>query len=170
MDQIAVRVSYLVNHIEELRLPAISYNSYIKAVCIGIPLAVLVHDTSSYWMPTKVRVPILSWFMRKWHHDPDTKQLHLRVIRNMILFAFFVVLSTDSAAKEESQPSDYVEQRLTSATAQRTLNNDIYKSRRAAFNAADAVIGEEEINIEAIQQQRDAVLRRRHLHDPAVSN
>ncbi|KPI86493.1 hypothetical protein ABL78_4433 [Leptomonas seymouri] len=168
MDQFAVAVSSAVNRIEELRLPVVPYNTYIKAVCIGIPVAVLVHDTADYWMPTKVRIPILSWFLRSWRKDPDTKTAHLRVIRNLFLFAFFVVLRTDNAANEESQPSDYVSQRLSSATGQRALNQEISKSRRNAFNAATMVLGEEEMNMEAVQQQRDAVLRRRHLHDPNV--
>lgn len=168
MDQFAVTVSSAVNFIEELRLPVVPYNTYIKAVCIGIPVAVLLHDTADHWLPTKVHVPLLSWFMRRWRQDPDTKTTHLRVIRNLFLFAFFVVLRTDSAANEESQPSDYVSQRLTSVSGQRAANQEIYKARRNAFNAATMVVGEEEMNMEGVQQQRDAVLRRRHLHDPSV--
>ncbi|CBZ30980.1 conserved hypothetical protein [Leishmania mexicana MHOM/GT/2001/U1103] len=169
MDQIAVSVSAVVHRMEELRLPVVPYSTYIKAVCIGIPLAVLVHDTAEYWLPTKVRIPVLSWFVRKWRQNPEAKHVHLRVIRNLVLFAFFVVLRMDSAANEEAEPSDYVSQRLTSASGQRAVNQEIYKSRRAAFNAATAVLGEEEMNIEGVQQQRDAVLRRRHLHDPNVA-
>ncbi|KPA86519.1 putative mitochondrial hypothetical protein [Leptomonas pyrrhocoris] len=168
MDQFAVAVSSAVNRIEELRLPVVPYNTYIKAVCVGIPIAVLAHDLADYWMPKKVHVPLLSWFVRRWRKDPETKSTHLRVIRNLFLFAFFVVLRMDSAANEESQPSDYVSQRLTSAAGQRAMNQEIYKSRRNAFNAATMVIGEEEMNVEGVQQQRDAVLRRRHLHDPNV--
>jgi hypothetical protein len=168
MDQIAVAVSSAVNRIEEIRLPVMPYNTYIKAVCIGIPVAVFIHDTADYWLPTKVHIPLVSWFMRRWRQEPETKAIHLRVLRNLLLFAFFVVLRMDSAANEESQPSDYISQRLTSATGQRSVNQEIYKARRSAFNAATAVIGEEEMNMEGVQQQRDAVLRRRHLHDPNV--
>ncbi|KAG5492847.1 hypothetical protein JKF63_01427 [Porcisia hertigi] len=169
MDQVAVSVSSLVHRIEELRLPVMPYTTYIKAVCIGIPFAVLAHDTADYWLPTKIRVPVFSWFMRKWRQNPESKQTHLRVIRNLVLFAFFVVLRMDSAANEEAEPCDYVSQRLTSASGQRAVNQEIYKSRRAAFNAATAVLGEEEVNMEGVQQQRDAVLRRRHLHDPSLA-
>ncbi|AYU83234.1 conserved hypothetical protein [Leishmania infantum JPCM5] len=169
MDQIAVSVSALVHRMEELRLPVVPYSTYIKAVCIGIPLAVLVHDTAEYWLPTKVRIPVLSWFARKWRRNPEAKHVHLRVIRNLVLFAFFVVLRMDGTANEEAEPSDYVSQRLTSASGQRAVNQEIYKSRRAAFNAATAVLGEEEMNMEGVQQQRDAVLRRRRLHDPNVA-
>ncbi|CAJ1035327.1 hypothetical protein, conserved [Leishmania lindenbergi] len=169
MDQLAVSVSSLVHCIEELRLPVVPYGTYIKAVCIGIPLAVLAHDTAEYWLPTKARIPVLSWFVRKWRQNPETKHVHLRVIRNLVLFAFFVVLRMDGAANEEAEPSDYVSQRLTSASGQRAVNQEIYKSRQVAFNAATAVLGEEEMNIEGVQQQRDAVLRRRRLHDPNVA-
>ncbi|KAG5492313.1 hypothetical protein GH5_01230 [Leishmania sp. Ghana 2012 LV757] len=169
MDHIAVSVSSLVNRIEELHLPVVPYSMYIKSVCIGIPLAVLAHDTAEHWLPTKFRIPVLSWFVRRWRQDPEAKRVHLRVIRNLILFAFFVVLRMDGAANEEAEPSDYVSQRLTSASGQRAVNQEIYKSRRAAFNAATAVLGDEEMNMEGVQQQRDAVLRRRHLHDPNVA-
>ncbi|KAK7200859.1 hypothetical protein NESM_000144500 [Novymonas esmeraldas] len=165
MDQLAVSVSSLVHHVEGLRLPVVPYNTYIKAVCIGIPLAVLAHDTADYWMPTKVHVPVLSWFMRRWRQDPEQKHAHLRVVRNLVLFTFLIVLRMDNTANAEVDPSDYVSHRVTSATAQRTVNQEIYKSRRAAFNAASAVVGEEEMNMEGVQQQRDAALRRRYLHD-----
>lgn len=168
MDQVAVSVSSWVNRIEEMRLPMVPYTTFIKAVCIGIPIAVLAHDTADFWLPTKVRIPVLSWFMRRWRQDGEAKTLHLRVARNLLFFAFFVVMSMNNDGADEPEPSGYVWQRVASASGQRAMSQDIQKARRTAFNAASSVLGEEELNAEAVQQQRDAVLRRRHLHDPRV--
>lgn len=168
MDQFAVAVSAAVNRMEELRLPVVPYGTYFKAVCIGVPIAVLAHDTAAYWLPTKVRIPIVSWFMRRWRLDPEAKHEHIRAIRNLFLFAFAVVVFMDDAGGVKL-PCDYVSQRLTSQSGQRAVNQEIYKARRNAFNVASTVMGEEEMNSEGVQQQRDAALRRRHLHDPSVN-
>lgn len=165
LDRLAVTVSSFVHDVEDLRLPVIPYGTYVKGLVIGIPVAVLLHDTAEHWLPTKFRIPIISYFRRRWRESAATKESDLHVIRDLIIFTFFIVLRMDSGANEEAQPSDYVEQRLTSAAGHRAMNSDIYKARRAAFNAADEVIGEEEMNMAGVQQQRDAVLRRRYLHD-----
>lgn len=169
MEKLCVSVSSVVNHLEELRLPSIPYNNYVKAVCIGVPIAVFVHDTASYWMPTKRQLPIISWFTRSWRQDPESKRTHLRAIRNLLLFGFFMVMRMDHAASAEAQPSDYVEQRILSATSRKHINDQIYKARAEAFLAADEVLGEEEMNMTAAQQQRDAVLRRRYVHDTRLA-
>ncbi|CCW61381.1 unnamed protein product [Phytomonas sp. EM1] len=165
MDQLAITVSSFAHNLENLRLPVIPYNTYIKAVGVGIPIAVFLHSTADYWIPERFNIPIITWFRRRWRQDPDVKHTHLRIIRNLLLFIFFVVLRMDSVANDEVQPSDYVEQRLVSATAQRNLNEEIFKARQTAFSAADELLGEVEMNIAGVQQQRDAVMRRRYLHD-----
>lgn len=172
MDQFSVSVSSFVSSLEDLRLPYIGAGNCVKAVVIGVPIAVLIHDLADHWMPSKLQLPIISWFTRKWRADPDTKLAHLRVIRNLLMFAFFVILQNDITGDEVSvlQPSDLVEQRVHSTSATRAMSNEISKARRAAFSAADEVIGEEELNGAAVQQQADSVLRRRRLHDKRLQN
>ncbi|CCW68933.1 unnamed protein product [Phytomonas sp. Hart1] len=169
MDQFAITVSSFVHNLENLRLPVIPYNTYVKTVCIGIPIAVFLHDTSKYWIPKSFNLPIITWFRRRWLQEPDVKLTHLRIIRDFLLFAFFIVLRMDSIANDEVQPSDYVEQRLISSTAQHSLSEEIYKARQNAFSAADELLGEVEMNMAGVQQQREAALRRRYLHDSRLS-
>ncbi|EPY37011.1 hypothetical protein STCU_00287 [Strigomonas culicis] len=176
MDQIATRVSSAVNTLESLRLPVFPYDAYIKTVLVCVPIAVLLHDTAEYWLHPEnehchvlQKVPVvrsvINFFARRWREEPEVKHTHLLVARNIILFAFFVIVQMDEAANEPVQPSEYVEQRLKGATGAASLNREIQARRAVAYNAADAVLGEEETNVAGVQQQRDAVLRRRHLKD-----
>lgn len=168
MDQISVSVSSLVSALEDVRPPHIGAATYVKAALVGIPLVVLAHDLSDYWMPKKCRIPLVDWILRKWRSDPDAKFSHLRILRNLIVFGLFVQLHNESSAEQVTymtEPHEIVGERLYSAAGTRSMTADIQKARRHAFAAADEVLGPEEMNMAAAEQQMEAALRRRHLRE-----
>ncbi|CAD2216593.1 hypothetical protein AGDE_00960 [Angomonas deanei] len=176
MDQLALTVTSAVNAIEEFRLPEIPYNRMVRGLVIGVPVAVLLHETADYWLHPEARenkvnvlhkLPvvgnIINFFVRSWRDQPESKKAHLMTVRNICFMMFLIILYNDEVANGPIEPTQYVENRILSSAAHNTLNNEIYKNRKAIFKAADAVIGEEEMNVVGVEQQRDAVLRRRYL-------
>lgn len=164
MDAVARSVSALITNVEELRLPYVRLSTYIKVVLAGIPISVLLHDTASLWMP-KARIPILSWFQRRWRVDPNLKLGDLETMRNAILFAGIVILFMNGTTSAADMPSDYLEQRLSNSNAVRAMTNEVYTARSNTYEVAASLMGEEEVNFTAAQQLRDAALRRRYLKE-----
>ena len=149
-----------------MRLPVPSFSKFLAATAIGVPVAVLVHDTSSVWMPVNRNLPVVAWFLRKWRgdmSDDSAKARHLRIFRNVILFGALISLMYDSEPKDV--PYRYVSDRLTSSNARRTFTDDIQKSRKEAFGAANKVMNEDAYDPAKCAQQRDAALRRRHVQE-----
>ncbi|KAH9601385.1 hypothetical protein LSM04_000997 [Trypanosoma melophagium] len=163
MDSVALSVSSLVHRAEALNVPLFRSKTVALTVAMGIPIAVLLHDTSNYWMPTTWQIPIISWFCRKWRQNPEEKRAHLTLARNAIIF-LFVAMALGEGTYYQT-PVDYVADRVTSTTARKSFNDHIYKSRQAAFGAATDLVGEEGFNEANVRQQRDTALRRRYVHD-----
>ncbi|ORC92032.1 uncharacterized protein TM35_000042460 [Trypanosoma theileri] len=163
MDSVALSVSSFVHRAEALNVPLLRSKTVVLAVAMGIPVAVLLHDTSNYWMPTTWQIPIVSWFCRKWRQNPEEKRAHLTLARNAIIF-IFVALALNEGTYYQT-PVDYVADRVTSSTARKSLNEHIRGSRQAAFAAAGDLVGEEGLNEANVRQQRDTALRRRFVHD-----
>lgn len=160
MDLPWLEISNNLHALEEVKIPLPTSKSVLMATAIGIPIAVLLHDTSDYWLPAKFNIPILSWFQRKWTQDRQNKRSHLRILRNALMFAWMVCAIQEGEPK--FLPIDYIAERLTNNTARKSITNDIMQSRRAAFGATHQVIGEAAIDEANARQQRDAALRRRH--------
>lgn len=158
-------VSSAATHIEELRLPYVRFSVFLKALAVGVPFTVLLHETSSTWMPSSFNVPVVSWFQRRWRTDPQKQLADLQVFRNIVLFAGVVILFMNDTTSAAAMPSDYLERRLVNTSAVKAMNDDIYSARNAAFEAAGSVLGEEELNVTSALQQRDAALRRRYLRE-----
>eukprot|EP00796_Vickermania_ingenoplastis_P006136 gene6136-4416_t len=162
VDSIAQSVSTAVTLLEEVRLPHVRLSVFAKTVIIGVPLAVLAYDTSSLWLPKTKAVPIISWFQRRWRSEPQLQVVDLQTLRNAIIFLAVVVLGMNhERSGVADMPSDYIEPRLNSAHAVRAMNAEIEKARDQAYEAANSVLGEEEMNVLSAQQQHDAALRRR---------
>lgn len=170
MDSVALSVSSLVNTLEELRLPSVSFTTCVKGLCVAIPTAVLLHDTAHLWMPQRWRVPVLTWFRRRWASDPESKEVHLATMRKVVLLLLMIGAMLDDKTDTAATPMDYLQSRTQSATAVRSMNEDVHKARAKAFNAAVELLGEEEMNMEAVVQQRDAALHRRYLHDSRLQH
>lgn len=167
-ESVARGVLSVVAHLEDLRLPHIRFKGFAQAVCIGIPLAVLLRDASSLWMPSSFQLPIVSWFKRRWTSD-ESLISDLQTARNILIFFIVVVLSMNSDVAAVDMPADYLERRLINSNAVRAVNNQIYNARSTALETAGSVVQEEEVNTTGAQQQRDAALRRRFLrqsHSP----
>jgi hypothetical protein len=153
-------ISDTLHSVEEMNLSLPSSKSVLVAGVIGIPIAVLLHDTAEFWMPSKINIPILSWFQRKWCQDPQQKKTHLRVFRNALIFGWIVCALQEGDPK--FQPMDYIVERLSSTTARKSMTQEILTSRHAAFGATHQVVGESALDEANARQQRDAALRRRH--------
>lgn len=145
--------------VEEMSITLPSSKTVLLAGAIGIPIAVLLHDTSDYWMPSNFSIPVLSYFQRKWTQDPQQKKSHLRILRNSLIFGWIVCALQEGDPK--FQPLDYVAERLQSTSARKSMTNDILTSRHAAFGATHQLIGEAALDEANARQQRDAALRRR---------
>lgn len=161
-ESVAQTVCTLVAHLEDLRLPHIRFRGFLQAVGIGVPLAVLAIDLSSVLAPLSVKIPILSWFQRRWRSS-ELLQSDIQTARNIFIFLLVVVLSMNSEVSAPDMPADYLERRLTNTNAVRAANSKLYSARSTAFEAAGSVVQEEEVNVTGAQQQRDAALRRRFL-------
>eukprot|EP00758_Cryptobia_borreli_P003979 Tbor_TRINITY_DN4100_c0_g1::TRINITY_DN4100_c0_g1_i3::g.26482::m.26482 len=150
--------SNVIHNMEEMRFSFPSSKAILIATALGIPVAVLLHETTSSWMSYASTIPGFSWIAAKWRKDGDG-----RVLRNAILFAWVVGLMYDSDPKET--PLDYVSDRITSTNARRTLNKEIKNARKEAFGATHEVINEEAFDFAKSSQLRDAALRRRHAQE-----
>lgn len=167
MDSVPwLQISSAIHNFEEMRLPVPSFSKFMMATAIGVPVAVLVHDTSSFWMPVNRNIPVVSWFLRKWRSDTSedsSKARHLRIFRNLVLFGALISLMYDSEPKDT--PYRYVSDRVTSSNARRTMGQDILKGRKEAFAAANKIMNEDAYDPAKCDQQRDAALRRRHVQE-----
>ncbi|EAN99812.1 Present in the outer mitochondrial membrane proteome 6 [Trypanosoma cruzi] len=168
MDTVVLTVSSLVHQAETFTFPVVRSKSLAVTVAVGIPVAVLLHDTADRWLPKKWEIPIISWFRRKWRQDPETKVVHLALARNAVLF-FFVAMALSESPYYQT-PVDYVSDRVSSSSARRALDEEIKTSRRVAFGAANDVVGEEGLNEAGVRQQRDTALRRRFVHEIRSEN
>lgn len=160
MDLPWLDISNTLHSVEEMKISLPSSKSVLLAGAIGIPLAVLLHDTSNLWMPTSFSIPIVSWFQRQWNQDPQQKKNHLRVLRNSLIFSWIVCALQEGDPK--FLPLDYVGERVSNSTARKSITQDILQSRHAAFGATHQLIGEAALDEANARQQRDAALRRRH--------
>lgn len=167
-DSLAQSVCSVVSHLEDIRLPHTRFRSFVTAACVGIPLVVLLHDASHLWGSLSTKIPIISWFQRRWK-DRTLVLTDLQTARNMLLFSLVVILFMNSDNAAPDMPADYLERRLTNTNAVQSVNNQLYSARSAAFNAAGSVLQEEEMNASGTQQQRDAALRRRFLRQSHAS-
>ena len=146
---------------EEFRFPFVSSKAVAYVGVVGIPIVVLLHDTSDSWLPRTRQIPILSWFLRKWREGQ--KEMHLRIFRNVLLFAWVVCAMQEENPK--FSPSDYVSDRIMSTNARKQLSNSLMESRHAAFGAADEVMGAEAFDEKKSGEQKDAAIRRRHIQE-----
>lgn len=153
-------ISHAIHSMEQMNIQLPTSKSMLIAGAVGIPLAVLLHDTADLWLPTSFNIPVLSWFQRKWIQDPDEKKSHLRIFRNAVIFGWIVCALSEGEPK--FQPVDYVADRVLSSSARRSLTNDILESRKIALQATHAVFGEAAFDEANARQQRDAALRRRY--------
>lgn len=160
-----LELSNIIHNLEEVKVPFPSSKAFLITALVGVPVGVLLHDTSSYWMPkTKASsLPVVSWFLRKWSEDPENKRTHLRILRNAVVFGWFACVMNEKDYREV--PVDYVADRVSSTSARRVINNEIMKARGEIFSAASQVVGQEAFDGAKAAQQRDAALRRRHAHD-----
>ncbi|RNF25911.1 uncharacterized protein Tco025E_01915 [Trypanosoma conorhini] len=168
MDTVALTVSSLVHQAETLNLPVIRSKSLALTIAAGIPIVVLLHDTSDWWLPKNWEVPVVSWFRRRWRQDPESKVAHLTLARNAVLF-FFVAMALSETPYYQTTV-DYVADRVSSTTARKSFDEHIKASRRTAFGAASDVVGEEGYSDASVRQQRDTALRRRFVHDNRNGN
>ena len=152
----------VIHSIEEFRLPIPASRSVLYAGVAAIPVAVLLHDTSDFWMPLTVNIPVVSYFTRRWKKDSDNKELDLVTFRNALIFAW--VVAAVSEPEPKAAPMDYVVDRLSNSTTRRILTSDINKARTAAFSAATAFTMGTQDPEKAIQL-RDAALRRRQVQE-----
>lgn len=160
MDLPWVEVSNAVHTIEQMNFTLPSSKSVLIAGAVGVPIAVLLHDTAHYWLPTSFKIPIVSFFQRKWAQDPQEKKSHLRILRNALVFGWLICALQEGDPK--FQPLDYVVERISSSTARKSMSKEISDARQAAFAATHQVIGESALDEANARQQRDAALRRRH--------
>nr|CCC93013.1 unnamed protein product [Trypanosoma congolense IL3000] len=168
MDTLALSVSSAVHCAENFSLPLIRSRSVVTAVALGIPVAVLLHDTAHYWLPASFELPIISWFRRKWRKNPEEKVAYLLLARNAIIFFYLAMVLGEGVPYHT--PMDYVSDRVSCSTARKTLNERIQKGRHSAFSAAEEVVGEEGLNDASARQQRDTALRRRFFHETRATN
>ena len=150
-----------IHTVEEFRFPFVNSKAMFYSGLVGIPVVVLLHDTSDSWMPRTKHFPIISWFLRKWRQGD--KQAHLRIFRNVFLFALVACAMQETNPKYT--PLDYVTERLTNTNARKSMTDQVLVSRRAAFAAADEVVGPDAFDEKKSTEQRDAALRRRHIQE-----
>ena len=156
---------------EEFQLPMPSSKGLLIAGAVGIPIAVLLHETSDKWLPSTLlhKIPVVSYFARAWRQDPRTKQTHLALFRDSLIFSYMAV-----SMKEEFDrytPVDHVADRLTNEKARANVTREIHANRKAAFEAASDVLLSEASNDETkMRQLKDTELRRRHLRQRAQGN
>lgn len=168
MDSLAHSVSSMVHCAENFHIPLVRSRTVVTAVAVGIPIAVLLHDTAEHWMPTSFQLPIISWFRRKWRQNPEVKSSHLTLARNAIIFFYLAMVLSEGTFYET--PIDYVADRVSGAPARKAFNERIQKGRHSAFSAAEEVASEEGLNEASSRQQRDTALRRRFLHESRTSH
>ena len=149
----------LVHSAEQMRVPFPSSKAVMWATIIGIPVAVLLHETSDSWLPESTNIPILAWFLRQWAVDGQAKKTHLRIFRNLAVFTWIVAIMAEKTPMYS--PIDYVAGRVLSTNARKSLTEDIYAARRASFGSVPEVLSEEVFDEAVSRQQRDAALRRR---------
>jgi len=65
-----VSLSSLVHAVEQFQLSLPTANKVLIGAAAAIPVAILLHDTSDLWLPTRTNIPILSFFVRRWRTDP----------------------------------------------------------------------------------------------------
>ncbi|PWU83087.1 Present in the outer mitochondrial membrane proteome 6 [Trypanosoma cruzi] len=131
MDTVVLTVSSLVHQAETFTFPVVRSKSLAVTVAVGIPVAVLLHDTADRWLPKTWEIPIISWFRRKWRQDPETKVVHLALARNAVLF-FFVAMALSESPYYQT-PVDYVSDRVSSSSARKALDGEIRTSRRVGI-------------------------------------
>ncbi|CCD19060.1 hypothetical protein ERJ75_001738200 [Trypanosoma vivax] len=168
MDNLALSVSSIVHRLENFSVPLLRSRTCALAVALGIPVAVFLHDTANYWMPTTWQVPILSWFRRRWLRNPEEKYADAMLARNVIIFLFVAMAVAEGTHYQA--PVDYVSDRVCSTPARKALTECVLEKRRNAFAAAGEVIGEEGLNEANARQQRDTALHRRFLQESRAGN
>jgi hypothetical protein len=137
-----------------------------KIVIIGLPIVVLVHELTEWWMPKKVRIPIITWFRRRWVADSTNKGTDLMTFRNLTLF--FGIAAIIHSAIPKSAPIDYLSDRLTSASARRNLDKEIFDRRTSVFAAGNEVMTAHAFDEAKASQLRDDALHRRQVQENRI--
>lgn len=154
-----ISLSGVIHTLEETPITLPSGSTVLKCVVVGIPLAVLAHELSDWWVPKKVRVPILSFFRRRWVADVNNKAVDLMTFRNLALFIGIASVMHDVIPKVV--PLDYLSDRFTSSAARRNVDKIITERRTNALAAGNQVIAAHAFDDAKTSSLRDDAIHRR---------
>jgi hypothetical protein len=148
-----------VHSVEELSLPLPRSTTILYGGLLGIPVAMLLHDTSSFWLPKHIQIPLLSWFGRRWNKSGKTKMRDLFMLRDAVIFVWAAALLREEAPK--SLPLDFLADRLISAGARAVLTKEIQENRVGVFESVQQVLAGSIVDDSKVSVLRDEAVRRR---------
>lgn len=158
-----ISLSSVLHRLEEAAPPLPASSTVFKLVVFGVPIAVLLHDLSEYYMPKATRwYPVVTFFKRRWVADPTNKSVDLMLFRNIAIFLGIASLLHGGVPRVT--PIDYLSDRLTSTTARRNLDRDITSRRSAALDAANQVMAAHAFDEAKARALRQEALDRRQNH------
>lgn len=164
LNGITLSLSNGLHRLEGMSIPWPSATKVLVFGAVSIPVAVFLNDTSDYWLPKTVELPVIGWFARRWKKNPESKMSDLSIARNFLLF-MWMAASMHEAPPMHS-PLDYVLNRLTNTTTRRGLTHTIVKNRTEAFAAAGDVLGPAALDEAKVKQQFASAVRRRQSQLP----
>ncbi len=161
MSSTYVDLHSFIHGVEQWRLPICSHRRFVTTVAVGIPIAVLLHDTYQLWGGEWFEtLPVVRYFARSWKQNPETKAIHLQGLRNAILLGWLVVTSAEKYSNETA--FDFVTPRLTNSTTRQNLTTAIQEARVVNCEGAmHTVLPVMEDNNKVLSTQ-DAEYRRRY--------
>jgi hypothetical protein len=158
-DSQYVNLSIAIHTLEDATVRLPSTSTALKLVAFGLPVAVLLHDLSHWWLPKRFSLPVVSFFRRRWVSDPSNKMVDLMTFRNLALFFGIAAIMHDGVPRVA--PIDYLSDRLTSTTARRQIDRDIAEKRTQALEAANRVMAAHAFDdTKATALREEAVIRR----------
>ena len=153
----------VLHALEEIPIKVPAPGITLKAIAIGIPVVVLIHDLSDLWMPKKFSMPILTFFRRRWVNDPNNKAVDLMTFRNLAIF--FAIASIMHGGIPRNAPIDYLADRLTSTSARRSIDREIADQRTSSLEAGNRVMSAHAFDETKARLIREAALHRRHINE-----
>src|SRR4051812_30037811 len=118
-----LEINNLIHTVEQWKMPFPTSRAVIVAGVVGVPIAVLLHDTAHLWLPRTFSIPIVSFFQRRWRKDEKNKQTDLSLLRNFLIF--FWIAATVNEPIPKYSPLDFIADRLGNTTARRQMTHEI---------------------------------------------
>ena len=161
---IYVDLNSWIHRLEEWKLPLPNPKTVLITGIVGIPVLVLLHDTSDWWLQkTGTSIPILSYFQRRWKKDSGVKLADLALFRNAAILFWIACTLNDTNPKYS--PLDYVADRLVNATTRKQLTTQIQQNRSRAMTAGMEALSAAAFDETKARQLRDAAIHRRAVQE-----